>query len=143
MAFPNSIVNGTPVNFAFQSSTGITITGISGILLQSATYKKPTKRILVMDGNGNRTTSVHTDPIQAVTLKWKVSGSGIANSITNTTLQANGNLVTITACATMPELVSANPYEVVNGEITGTNEEVKEITLDLELAPNITSAAGA
>lgn len=141
MAFPNAVQNGTPVNFTFQSVNGITIQNISGILLQNASYKKPTKRTLVMDGNGNRTSSLHTDPIQATTLKWKVSGTGLANAITNTVLQANGNLVTITGCPTLPELVSANPYEVVNGEVTGSNEDVKEISLDLENAPLITGPA--
>lgn len=143
MAFPNAVINGTPVNFTFQSVNGIVITGVPGILLQNASYKKPTKRTLVMDGNGNRTTSCHTDPIVSTTLKWKFSGTGLANAITNTTLQANGNLVTITGCPTMPELVSANPYEVVNGEITGSNEDVKECSLDLENAPLITGVAAS
>lgn len=143
MAFPNAVINGTPVNFTFQSANGITITGISGVLLQNASYKKPTKRTLVMDGNGNRTTSAHTDPILSTTLKWKVSGAGLANAITNTTLQANGNLVTVTGCPSLPELVSANPYEVTNGEVTGTNEDVKEISLDLEQAPLIVANAAS
>ena len=139
MAFPNNVVNGTPVNFTFQSAAGITITEISGVLLQSANYKTPTKRVLVMDGNGNRTTSAHTDPIKTANLKWKVSGTGLANAITNTTLQANGNFVNITACASMPELVAR--YEVIGGEVTGSNEDVKEITLDIEYAPLIQAVA--
>lgn len=137
------IVNGTPVNFTFQSVTGITITEIAGIILQSANYKKQTKRVLVMDGNGNRTTSAHTDPITTTQLKWKVSGTGLANAITNTTLQAPGNFITITGCPTMPELVSANKWEVLSGEVSGTNEDVKEISLDVEQAPNITGPAAA
>lgn len=92
-----------------------------------------------MDGNGNRTSSIHADPIQSATLKWKVSGSNIAGAITNTVLQANGNLITITNCPSMTELVSENPYEVINGEVTGSNEDVKEISMDIELAPNITA----
>ena len=143
MAFPNAVINGTPVNFTFQSAAGITITQISGILLQSASYQKPTKRTLVQDGNGNRTTSAHTDPITSAKLKWKVSGTGLANAITNTTLQARGNFVTITACASMPELVSANGWEVVGGEVSGTNEDVKEISLEIELAPLIPGPAAA
>ena len=143
MAFPSAAVNGTPVNFSFQSAAGIVITGLSGILLQSANLKKPTKRTLAMDGNGNRTTSVHSDPIQSLTLKWKVSGTGLANAITNTTLQANGNLVQITSFPTMPDVNAGHFFEVINGEITGTNEDVKEISLDLEDAPNIQSAAAA
>lgn len=141
MAFPNATINGTPVNFTFQSVTGITITEIPGMLLQNASYKKVTKRTLVMDGNGNRTTSAHTDPIIPATLKWKVSGSGLANAITNTVLQQPGNFVTITGCPSLPELVSANRFEVLTGECTGSNEDVKEISMDIEQAPNITGPA--
>ena len=137
------IINGTPVNFTFQSVTGITITEISGVLLQSASYKKPAKRSLVMDGNGARTFSGWTDPIKTSTLKWKVSGTGLANAVTNTTLKSPGNFITITACPSLPELVSANKYEVIGGEVSGTNEDVKEITLEIEQAPNITGPAAA
>ena len=141
MAFPSAVINGTPVNFTFQSAAGITITEIQGILLQNASYKTPTKRVLVMDGNGNRTTSAHTDPIKTSTLKWKVSGSGLGNAITNTTLQANGNFVNITACDSMPEMVAR--FEVIGGEVTGSNEDVKEISLEIEYAPNIQAVAVA
>jgi len=133
--------NGLPVNFTFQDVNGITITEIAGIILQSANYKKPTKRVLVMDGNGNRTASCHTDQITKTTLKWKVSGATLADAITNTSLTAPGNFVTITACPSMPELVSANKYEVVDGEVSGTNEDVKEISLDIEMAPLIQGVA--
>lgn len=136
-------INGTPVNFTFQSVAGIVITEISGIILQNASYKKPAKRTLVMDGNGSRTTSAWADPLKTSTLKWKVSGTGLANAITNTTLQQPGNFITITGCPSMPELVSANKYEVTGGEVTGTNEDVKEISLEIEQAPNITGPAAA
>lgn len=141
MAFPTNVINGTPVNFSFQSVAGIVITEIQGILLQNASYKTPTKRVLVMDGNGNRTTSAHTDPIKTATLKWKVSGAGLADAINNTTLQANGNFVNITSCPSMPELQAK--YEVVGGEVTGSNEDVKEISLEIEYAPNIQAPAAA
>ena len=134
-------INGTPVNFTFQSAAGIVITGISGILLQSASYSPKTKRSLVMDGNGNRTTSAHTDPIVPVKLKWKVSGTGLANAISNTTLLSPGAFVTITGCPTMPELVTASNYEVIDAELSGTNEDVKEISLDIEMAPLIQTTA--
>lgn len=143
MAFPNAVVNGTPVNFTFQSVTGITITEIPGTLLQSANYKKVTTRKLVMDGNGNRTTSGHIDPILPVELKWIISGSGFANAITNTVLQQPGNFVTITGCPSMPELISANRYEVLTGELSGTMDGFKEVSMTMEQAANITGPAAA
>ena len=136
-------INGTPVNFTFQSAAGIVITGISGILLQSASYSQKTKRSLVMDGNGSRTTSLHADQIVSAKLKWKVSGTGQANAISNTTLLSPGAFVTITACQTMPDLVSSSHYEVIDAELSGTNEDVKEISLDIELAAGIQSLATA
>jgi hypothetical protein len=136
-------INGTPVNFTFQSAAGIVITGISGILLQSASYSPKTKRSLVMDGNGSRTTSLHADQIVSAKLKWKVSGTSLANAISNTTLLSPGAFVTITACQTMPDLVSSSHYEVIDTELSGTNEDVEEISMDIELAAGIQSVAAA
>ena len=136
-------INGTPVNFTFQSAAGIVIPLISGILLQSASYSQKTKRSLVMDGNGSRTTSLHADQIVSAKLKWKVSGTSLANAISNTTLLSPGAFVTITGCPTMPELVTASNYEVIDTELSGTNEDVKEISMDIELAAGIQSVAAA
>jgi hypothetical protein len=147
-----SAINGTPVNFTFNSAAGVTLSGsaddgltfanLNGILLQSADYKKNSNRVLVKDGNGNRVTSAHSDYFNSATLKWKVSGTNLAGAITNTTLSRPGNFVKITACDTMPDLVSAsNKWEVVGGSVTGTNEDVKEITLELEYAAGIQSRA--
>ena len=94
-----------------------------------------------MDGEGDRTASCHTDKIVKTTLKWKVSGQTLADAIVNTTLQENGAFVTITDCPTMPELVSAKKWEVVDGEVTGSNEDVKEISMEIELADKIQDVA--
>ncbi len=141
MAFPSAVINGTPVNFSFMSAAGIVITQQAGVLLQNASYKTPTNRKLVMDGNGNRTTSAHTDPIKTATIKWIPSGAGIADAITNTSLQAPGNFIDITSMDSMPEMVAK--YEVIAGEVTGSMDGFKEISLDIEFAPNIQSVAPA
>lgn len=131
-------VNGTPVNFSFQSAAGITITGISGILLQSASYKKQSNRTLVKNGEGDRTSSVHNDRYNSATLKWNVSGSDLAASLTNTTIQQPGNFIVITACATMPDIVHAtNKWEIISCDVSGTNDSVKEITYEIEYCSNI------
>lgn len=147
-------VNGTPVNFSFQSAAGITMTGdpgtndgtsataMAGILLQSATERKQSNRMLVKDGSGDRVSSVHHDRFNSATLKWKVSGTSLAAALTNTTLSQPGNFIKITACATMPDLVSpTNVWEIVSCDITGANEEVKEITYELEYAAGIQARA--
>lgn len=135
-------VNGTPVNFSFASAAGITITEISGILLQSASHKENSNRTLVKSGEGDRVTSVHNDRYNSATLRWVVSGTNLAAAITNTTLQNPGNFVTITACATMPDIVSAsNKWEVITGEVSGSNDGVKEISMEIEYCANIQAVA--
>lgn len=135
-------VNGTPVNFTFQSAAGITITEISGILLQHADYKKNSTRVLVKSGTGDRVTSAHSDFMTSATLRWVVTGANLAATLTNTTLVAVGSFVTITACATLPDIVSAsNKWEVISGQVNGENDGVKEITLEIEYAAGIQAVA--
>ncbi len=135
--------NGTPVVFSLGSTAGITMTGISGNLTQSVSFDKNTKRSLVMDGNGNRCTSVHTDPVKNVSIEWKVGGTGLANAVLQTYLKELGSFVVITAAPNMPEIVSANGYEVLKSGIKEGNEEVATIKIDIEQAPNITGPASA
>ena len=143
MSFPNAVINGTPVVFSLGSAAGVTNTGLSGNLTQSISLEKQTKRTIVNDGNGNRTTSVHSDPIKVVSLEYKVGGTGIANAILNTTLVAPGTFITITAAPNMPELVSSNGWEVLKPRLKEGNEEVATITMDIEQAPNITGPAAS
>lgn len=135
--------NGTAVNFTFQSAAGITITEITGILLQSASYKKNANRTLVKDGNGDRTSSLLNDKFNSATLEWVVEGSSLSAALTNTALRAPGAFITITACATLPEIVDATKqWEVLPGcEIKGTNENAKTVTMEIEYAVNIQAVA--
>lgn len=135
--------NGTPVNFTFQSAAGITITEQAGILLQSASYKKNANRTLVKDGNGDRTSSLLNDKFNSATLEWVIKGTSLSDALTNTALLAPGSFVTITACATLPEIVSAsNKWEVLSGnEVKGTNENAKTVTMEIEYAVNIQAVA--
>jgi hypothetical protein len=136
-------INGTPVVFTLGSSVGVTVTELPGALFQSATLENQSKRSLVMDGNGARVTSAHTDQIKLATLEWKVGGTGIANAILNTALQLPGAFVTITACTNLPALVSASKWEVIKPRIKEGNEEFATITMEIEQAPNITGPAAA
>ena len=134
-------INGTPVNFSFQSAAGITITGIAGILLQSASYKKNSNRTLVKAGEGDRVSSIHNDRFLSATLKWKVSGTSLALALANCVHPTPGAFFVITACVTMPELVGAGNWEVISGEVSGSNEDVKEISLEIENATGIQAIA--
>ena len=145
-------INGTPVNFSFLSPTGITlaggtddglvVAGLVGVLLQSASYKKNSNRTLVKGGDGDRVSSIHNDRFNSATLKWKVSGATLAAAITNTKMSQPGNFIVITACDSLPDIVHAtNRWEVISGEVSGSNEDVKEISLEIEYAAGIQARA--
>ncbi len=136
-------VNGTPVNFTF-GTVAIAITNITGALFQTISYKKGTDRKLVKNQSGDRVTSAHADLVLTSTLKWKVTGSSMAVAITNTTLNAPGAYVIITACAALPDIVHAtDKWEVLSGEVAHSNEDVAEITLEIEKAAGITAFPAA
>jgi len=131
-----NIVNGTPVNFTF-GSTAMVITNITGALYQGLDFKKNSNRTLVKDQSGNRVASAHSDQFQSLTIKWVVTGASMAAALTNAALNEMGSYVVITACATIPELVTALKWEVVGASLPATNDSVKEITLEVELAAGI------
>jgi hypothetical protein len=131
-----NIVNGTPVNFTF-GSVAIVITNITGALYQGLDFKKNSNRTLVKDQSGNRVTSAHNDQFQSLTIKWVVTAASMATALVNTALQEMGSYIVITACATIPELVSANKWEVIGASLPATNDSVKEITLEVEFAAGI------
>lgn len=135
-------VNGTPVNFSFQSAAGITITELSGILLQRASYKKQSTRTLVKGGDGERVTSIHHDRFNSATLVYMPKGTSLSDALVNTTLTQPGGFVTITACATLPDIVSAsNKWEIISCECSGENESPKQISYEIEYAAGIQAVA--
>ncbi len=130
-------VNGVPVNFTF-GSVAIAITNITGALFQTVSYKKNTERKIVKNQSGDRVTSAHADATYSATLKWKVTGTSMAAALANTTLNAPGSYVIITACAALPDIVNnTDKWEVLSGEVSHSNEDVAEISLDIEKAAGI------
>lgn len=134
------IQNGTAVNFAFATAAGITTASITGILLQEAGYGLQSERVLVKNAQGKRTTSIHEDEFETLRLRYIISGTNLAAAKTNATLRQPGLFVVITACDDIPGLVQSN-WEVISGELTGSNNAPKEVTLQLERAALITAAA--
>jgi hypothetical protein len=109
-----STLNGTPVVFAFTTAAGITITGMSGILLQSKDHAKEADRDVVRDGTGSRVQSSHYDFRDTATLRVKVTGSSLSDAKVQTSLKAPGTLLVVTACADDPDMVATN-WEVQSG----------------------------
>lgn len=138
--------NGTAVNFAFGSAAGITITGLSGILLQSAEHGIESDLASVRDGDGTTCTDIFYDPRSTAQLVWKVSGTGLANAKVNSTIAgiAPGTIVVITACTARPDLVQSNWVVTEAGpKLAGSNTDVAEITLPIRRRAGITAAASA
>lgn len=136
-------INGTPVNFGFTGTGGIAITGLSGILLQSAEHSKRADCEEVRNGVGDVVVHGWYNIHDEAQLEWVVTGAGLADAITNTALQTPGTILVITACASMPSLI-ATTWEVQDGaKISGGNTNAKRITLPLKKYAGITAVAGA
>src|SRR5512139_3400615 len=105
-------INGMPVNFGFQGSKGadgsqgITITGITGVLLQNVDQSKVGELDRVRDGNGNDVVHSWSNIHDEATLEWVLSGSSLAETLTGVSLslKSPGNFVSISACTSMPAL---------------------------------------
>jgi len=138
-------INGTAVNFGFTGSNGIAITGISGTLLQSAEQSKAADVESARNGAGDIVTRGHYDVHDEAQLEWVITGTGLANAITNTSLSslAPGTIIVISACASMPDLV-ATSWEVQSGvKIVGGNTNFKKLSVTIHKRSGITAAASA
>jgi hypothetical protein len=137
-------VLGYPVNFAFDTISGITsTTGISlagKMLLQSADVSKVSKNEEVFSGTGELASESYWDQRLRANLEYIPTGSSLADAVTNTTIPAPGTIVNITACASLPLLVA---IWHVKGEpkISKSNTGAAKVTLPLEYSASITVAA--
>jgi hypothetical protein len=137
--------NGTPVNFGFTGTNGITITGLSGTLLQSADLSTEADVEEVRAGQGDKVSRNWYDQHLKATLEWVITGTGIANAIVNTAIAgvAPGTLIVISACLSVPDLVGTN-WEVMSGaSIKGGNTNNKRVSVSLEKRAGITAAQTA
>lgn len=138
------MVNGFPINFAFQGTNGITITGLSGQLeLQSAEVTAKAENETVRLANGDKMARGWYDQHQQANLEFIITGTGLANAIVNSTV-ANytpGAFIIISACASMPDLVGKNWEVMDGGKVAGSNTTAKKLTLPLEYNPHIQAQA--
>lgn len=132
---------GTAVNFGFTGTNGITITGMSGTLLQSADLTNQADVEEVRDGDGDVVARAFYNQSFDASLEYVVTGTSIADSITNTALQTPGTIIVITACAGMPALIQTNWVVEPGVKASGTNTTVKRITLPLKRHAGVTAAA--
>lgn len=137
------VQNGTAVNFAFTGTNGITITGISGTLLQSSDTSAEADKEEVRNNVGDIVNRDWYDQHYKAALEWVITGTGIANAIVNTSLAAltPGTIIVITACASMPDLVATNWEVMAGASIKGSNTNAKRFSVPLEKRAGITAAS--
>lgn len=138
-------VNGVGVNIGFDGTPGGITFNDSGIIptliLQTGDSSNDAENYEVMDEAANLTASAWLNPQAKATLELIISGSGGANAISQTQLCSQiqpGDLLNISACNKMPQLVGSN-WEVMSGpKIGGSNKDAKKFTINLRRSPGIT-----
>lgn len=135
-------INGVPVNFGYTgNNNGITITGISGTMLQSTDHSKAADMEGARNGVGDYVTRGWYDIHDEATLEWIITGTSVANALTNTTLTGvnPGDIIVITACPSEPGLVATN-WECQSGaKITGSNTNNKRLSVPVHKRSAITA----
>ncbi len=137
--------NGIPVNFGFLATGadhGVTQATLSAMLLQSTDYESGAEKEEVRMLQGDVVSRNWYDLHQKASLRLVISAASKAAGITATTLApfAAGTLISITACASHPDLVATN-WECQPGvKIVGDITKSAEITIPIEKRPGITAA---
>lgn len=148
-----SRINGIAVNVGYAGTTGglaATITSLTNAALkatlQSGDYSNEATRGLVGNEVGDRMASFWTDPYAKASLKFVITGTGLADVIAQTAVVeaiTPGMFLNISACQQEPGFIASNWEVVGSPKISGTNKTAKEWTVELEKAANITGAATA
>lgn len=136
--------NGRAVVFGYTGTDGITISGISGTILQSGDHSAEADKEDVRGPTGDIVGRNWYDQHRKLTLEWVVGGTGLANAITNRTLASltPGTVVNITACASQPDNVATN-WEIQSARDNGSNTTSAKFSVQLEKRAGITAAASA
>lgn len=137
--------NGYAVNFGFVATStdhGITQTTLTGMLLQSADYEQGADKEEVRSLTGDIVSRNWYDIHQKADLKVVIGSSGVAAAVTATALAPfkPGTIISITACASHPDLIGTN-WECQSGaKIMGEITKSAELTIPLEKRPGITAS---
>ena len=138
--------NGTAVNFGFIGANGLTCSAINGIL-QTADHSNEADKDEVRTALGDIVSRNWYDLHNKATLEFVITGAtnSIAAALAATTLASltPGTIISITACASDPDLVATN-WEVMSGAaIKKGNTNSARLTIPLEKRAGITAAQPA
>ncbi len=123
-------INGTPLNFGFVGTNGITSAQMPSAILQVASQAKMADVESARNGVGDIVTRGHYDQHDEMTLELLVAGTTLADAITQTGniigSLTPGLFVSISACTSMPGLVAL--WEVQSGAaVDGKNTDFKKL----------------
>jgi len=135
----------TAINFGFKTTAlGITISGVTGWLIQNGSHTKNADVYEVRDGDGDVVQRTFYNFNDDASLECIITSTGAsateAEAITNTTnaLQTPGTVINITACVSMPSLVATN-WQVESGiEVSGSITDAKKVVCKLKKFAGIT-----
>ncbi len=136
---------GTPVNFGFvatASDSGVTATGLSGFLLQKSTIKNGADVESIRSLQGDTISQNYYDLNYDAQLSFVIAAASKSAAITATSLASftPGSIISITACASSPDLINTAWIIQPGGEIPQEITKSAEFVLNLKRFPNITAA---
>ncbi len=136
-------LKGVAVNFGFTGTDGIAESTIltGKMQLQEADLENTSDEEQVRDALGALTNRSFYNPGFKASLRYVPSGAAVSNAVTNTTIPVQGTILSITACASMPDLVKTNWVVVGGVKVSGSNTKAKEVSLNLEAHAGITAVA--
>lgn len=134
---------GLPINFGFATTSGgMTSATLSGkFILQSADVSLESDEEQVRDAVGALAVRNFYNGSKKATIEYVVTGTTAANAQANSVPPAVGSFVVISACASMPDLVSSYWVVATGPKVALSNTTSCKITLNLELHAGITAAA--
>ena len=140
--------NGIAVNFGFKQTSsdyGITQTVLTGYLFQSGDYETAADVEDVRALQGDKVARNWYDLNTKANLRLVIAAAGKGAAITATTLSPfqPGTIISITACASHPDLVATNWECQPGAKIVGDITKSAEITVNLEKRAGITAAQSA
>jgi hypothetical protein len=138
-------VNGVGVNIGYAGTPGGITFNDAGVqpklILQTADASNDAENYEVYDEAGNLTISAWLNPQNKAMLEFVVTGAGGADAIAQTTAVMGiqpGDILVVTACAAMPNLVRTN-WEVLSGpKVAGSNKDAKKFTVNIRASAGIT-----
>jgi hypothetical protein len=132
------IINGVALDFG-ATDLAFSGTGIGTLKIQSFDISKKADVESVRDATGVEITRDYYNKIWEATWEGVISGTGLANALTQTILPEMGVLAT--SASTNYSWLNSLIWSVEDSQLKASNTKNKMVTLKLRYNPNITAVA--